>query len=693
VTTLAGLPGSLGSVDGTNGGARFDWPSGITVDESGNVFVTDYFNHTIRELSPVGTNWAVTTVAGLAGVWGAADGINGSARFYLPQGIVSDGAGNLYVADSGNHTIRKLTPMGTNWVVSTVGGTAGTSGNADGTGSGALFDFPAGLAASGTGYLYTADSGNDTIRAGFLITNQAPTIIDQPQSQFVDAGSTVSFSVTATGLAPIYYQWQSNAVNIAGATGSKYMRSNVQISDAGLYSVIVSNQVGSVASSNAVLSINGPPFIVTQPEGQGVAVGQNVTFTITAVGTEPLLYQWQFDGAGILGATSASLTLASVQVSNQGAYSVTVTNALGGLVSSNAVLAIVALGGWGDDSWGQIDVPGSATNVIAIAAGAWHSVALQNNGSVLAWGDDSNRQCEVPPALNDALAIAAGGYHSVAIRANGAVVAWGDNSYGQTNVPPGLAKVIAIAAGTWHSVALLVNGSVAAWGDDSYGQTNLPPAASNVVAIAAGGNHSLALRSDGTVIAWGQNTDAQGNYAGQCDVPTNLTNAIVIAAGEYHSLAVRADGSVAAWGANASGQCAVPTNLAAAAALAGGGAHSVALASNGSVAAWGANSSGQCGLPPTLTNAVAVAAGEDHTLVLLAGNLPVDRLLNPSWQTGRFSVVVQTLNRKNYVLESRNSLSTTNWISLPTVSGNGALRLLSDPSATPSQKFYRVQQQ
>lgn len=164
VTTLAGNFENFGSSDGTNSNARFYWPSGVAVDNAGNVFVADYMNHTIRELIPSGTNWIVNTVAGLAGFWGSIDGTNTSARFFQPRSLSVDASGALYVADSGNHAIRKITPSGTNWVVTTVAGLAGAAGSVDGTGINAEFSHPAGISLTSAGIVYVADSDNNTIR-------------------------------------------------------------------------------------------------------------------------------------------------------------------------------------------------------------------------------------------------------------------------------------------------------------------------------------------------------------------------------------------------------------------------------------------------------------------------------------------------------------------------------------------------
>ena len=158
VTTLAGLAGTPGSADGTGSAARFNNPYGVAVDTNGNVYVGDTYNHTIRKVTPAGE---VTTLAGLAGTSGSADGTGSAARFYQPEGAAVDGKGNVYVAEYLNHTIRKVTAAG---VVTTLAGSAGNSGSADGTGSAARFWFPVGLAVDTGGNLYVADSGNQAIR-------------------------------------------------------------------------------------------------------------------------------------------------------------------------------------------------------------------------------------------------------------------------------------------------------------------------------------------------------------------------------------------------------------------------------------------------------------------------------------------------------------------------------------------------
>ena len=157
VTTLAGLAGSPGSADGTGTAARFNRPLGLVVDASGNVYVADSLNDTIRMISSAGT---VTTLAGVAGMQGSADGPAATATFFQPGSVAVDASGNVFVADTGNSTVRRITAT----TVSTLAGTPGVSGAADGTGVNASFLQPSGIATDAAGTLYVADTGNSTVR-------------------------------------------------------------------------------------------------------------------------------------------------------------------------------------------------------------------------------------------------------------------------------------------------------------------------------------------------------------------------------------------------------------------------------------------------------------------------------------------------------------------------------------------------
>ena len=160
VSTFAGLAGRTGSANGTGSAARFNGPVAVAIDNLGNIFVADTNNSTIRKITPARV---VSTFAGLAGNDGSADGTGSIARFSFPSALAVDGANNIYVADTGNSTIRKITPAR---VVSTFAGLAGSIGTADGTGSAARFNFPGGVAVDrfGTGNIYVGDTSNFTIR-------------------------------------------------------------------------------------------------------------------------------------------------------------------------------------------------------------------------------------------------------------------------------------------------------------------------------------------------------------------------------------------------------------------------------------------------------------------------------------------------------------------------------------------------
>jgi len=158
VSTFAGTAGTYGSTDSSGGTPQFRQPLGVGTDTSGNVYVADSDNNTVRKITPAGY---VTTLAGTAGVTGHADGTGPAASFNGIYSVAADAAGNLYVTDSNNFSIRKCTPAG---VVSTLAGDYSTSGSDDGNGNAATFSMPAGAAADGQGNVYVSDIGNHNIR-------------------------------------------------------------------------------------------------------------------------------------------------------------------------------------------------------------------------------------------------------------------------------------------------------------------------------------------------------------------------------------------------------------------------------------------------------------------------------------------------------------------------------------------------
>jgi MYXO-CTERM domain-containing protein len=268
VTTIAGTAGAFGTLDGTGAAARFHGPQGLVVDGSGNLYVADTNNSTIRKI--VTATGAVTTLTGQAGISGSTDGSSSQARFYYPSGLALDGAGDLLVADTDNHSLRQISSPG---AVSTIAGVAGLSGSTDGTGTAVRFNYPTGIAADGSANVYVADTNNHTIRVGGFPT--APIITAQPSSQTVTAGANVQFSVTATGRPAPTYQWNFNGTAISGATSATLSLSNVQSSSTGTYTVGVTNSSGTVTSNQAMLTVNAAS---ASPSGGG---GASETWFVT----------------------------------------------------------------------------------------------------------------------------------------------------------------------------------------------------------------------------------------------------------------------------------------------------------------------------------------------------------------------------------------------------------------------------
>jgi sugar lactone lactonase YvrE len=158
VSTLAGTTGVSGAVNGTGLTAQFNKPTLLALDTSGNLLVADQINQLIRKITPLGV---VSTLAGVAETFGYADGTATTAKFYNPYGIAVDAGGNVYVTENNNHLIRKITPSG---VVSTVAGAALSAAYVDGTGTAARFNNPDGVAVDTSGHLYLADHNNSRIR-------------------------------------------------------------------------------------------------------------------------------------------------------------------------------------------------------------------------------------------------------------------------------------------------------------------------------------------------------------------------------------------------------------------------------------------------------------------------------------------------------------------------------------------------
>jgi hypothetical protein len=229
------------------------------------------------------------------------------------------------------------------------------------------------------GVVVSNSAGTVTSAAAALTVNAAtvaPSITTQPTSQTVTAGQTASFSVAATGTAPLSYQWQKNGVNIAGATSSNYTTPATTTSDSGsMFRVVVSNSAGTVTSAAAALTVNAAtvaPSITTQPTSQTVTAGQTASFSVVATGTAPLSYQWQKNGVPISGATSSSYTTPATTSSDNGAqFTVAVTNTAATVTSNTATLTVNAVIPPAFTVWvapsldrvGKTDAPGTVSSI------------------------------------------------------------------------------------------------------------------------------------------------------------------------------------------------------------------------------------------------------------------------------------------------------------------------------------------
>ncbi|MEK6333338.1 MAG: PQQ-dependent sugar dehydrogenase [Acidobacteriota bacterium] len=184
--------------------------------------------------------------------------------------------------------------------------------------------------------------GNATSNEATLTVNAPPSISTHPSNQTVTAGQGATFSVSASGSTPLSYQWQRNMVNISGANSASYTLSPTTLADNGAkFRCVVTNAFGNATSNEATLTVTAAPSITTHPSNLTVTAGQDATFTVGATGSTPLSYQWQRNMVNIGGATSASYTLSSTTLADNGAkFRCVVTNAFGNATSNEGTLSV-----------------------------------------------------------------------------------------------------------------------------------------------------------------------------------------------------------------------------------------------------------------------------------------------------------------------------------------------------------------
>ena len=505
-------------------------------------------------------------------------------------------------------------------------------------------------------------------KPAYLTAIVKPTIVRQPESVTLPAGSAATLEVEVSGTSPFAFQWLFEGNPISGATNAVLTLPNIQIEDAGIYTVEISNQAGSISSAPVFLRVfSSAPVIVEQPKSLTVLASSNICFTVRAAGTEPMQYQWFFDGNPIAGQTSPELALTNVQAKHAGNYYAVVSNALGETTSAVATLTVLpAAPRFVIQPEACAAVVGSSISFRGLAQGS-EPIAYQwtHNGTNLAGATSPCLQLwnvQLPDAGDYALVAsniagstiseparltvykettiisgltnqiaAAGGTVVLSVevdgtgpltynwRMNGAPLGTTNSVLTLTNIQPSQTGYYEVVVKNPYSEArsrcrvsvLAKSGRVVAWGDNILNQCAAPDDLYDIAAVDGGQFHTIALRRNGQVLAWGDNS------FGQADAPPISLPVVAIAAGGYHNLAITADGAVIAWGWNDYGQCAIPEIVhGRVIAVQAGEKHSLALLDSGRVVVWGDNSYGQRALPPSLSSVKAIAAGRNHSLAL-----------------------------------------------------------------------------
>jgi alpha-tubulin suppressor-like RCC1 family protein len=727
-------------------------PNAVQVDGAGNLFVAQAAYDKLYRLTPSG-EWALFAGNGTRGE-GGDGGPAFDAELGGPADMVFDGLGNMYVAASGFNQVRKIDTGG---IITTLAGSGEQSFTGEGVpATNAELLHPTDVAFDGAGNLYVADSGNARLRkvdrAGVITTflrepqfgyGRVGVAVDpagnvwlaNPYSHVISRYDTSGQgTVVAHGATGVFYGDGGPAIE-AGINGPSDLAfdgaGNAYFTEQGGHRVrrIDTNGIISTVLS-ADDGLNTPSALDVDPAGNIYVIGPysngvlkrapsgRVTTlgaaaishpTGIAVDTVGTVYVSQIPGPIVRIERNGAVTnvfgsndgfsgdggpaLGARHLGPQGIE----TDAAGNLFLADTNNNRVRMANmpvppatkartWGWNGYGQLGngthndsrvptVPlAGVFGVVEVAAGAYHSLAVKDDGSVWAWGwnaygqlgNGTTADAAAPvrvPGLTGVVSVSAGLLHSLAVKGDGTVWAWGWNYFGQLgngtnadNLRPvqvrGITNVVNVAAGAFHSLARDNNSLVFAWGFNDLGQLGTGTTTSantprlipdlGARAIAAGAFHSVALHLDGTVRAWGWNGVGQLGDGTTVDrhrpiAVTGLGDVGAISAGYHHNLAVRRDGSVRAWGWNAIGQLGdgttvdrhvpVGIGLNGVRGVSGGAYHSAAVLADGTARAWGFNYFGELGdgtttdrLRPvtvsSVTTARAISVGVLHTLAL-----------------------------------------------------------------------------
>ena len=517
--------------------------------------------------------------------------------------------------------------------------------------------------------------GTVTSTVAHVVVLTAPAISQQPTGTNVLAGGPFSLSVAATGSEPLTYQWLFENVNIPGATNVTLVISNAQAANEGIYQAVVQNPAGTVTSTVALVRVEpAGPSIFSGPNSLVVPAASNAVFSVAAGGSQPLAYQWFFNGAALPGATSAQYSIVYAQQANAGTYQVIITNSSGRILSAVATLSVTPVApyfvlqpagarlpagtNWtlsaqakGSEpigySWqhdgaaivGTYQPSLTLTNLKLSDSGAYALVATNTSGSSTSLVASIVVTSAPPvfvqqPNSTSVLTGATVSFESLATGSDPLWYQWYFQSsplLNQTNGQLTLNAVGPAAAGSYFAVATNQFGS--ATSAVAQLTVNQPPVLqqglTNLV-VTVGHSATLAVLASGTsplIYSWQFNgtTIAETNSALLLDNLRLSQSGFyrVTVSNSYGSVSSTArvsvfgpPGLVVAWGDDSRGQTNVPNNLPTAVALAGGDFHTLALRPDGTLVAWGNNGDGQTNVPTDTLRFVSIVAGASHNLAI-----------------------------------------------------------------------------
>jgi alpha-tubulin suppressor-like RCC1 family protein len=559
-------------------------PINIAVGVSEAAAGPSYYGHSVY-LKTDGSLWAM----GFNGRYQLGDGsdTNKFASVYITgnfapaisaqpenQTVAVSSAGNFSVLASGaptpNYQWQRLPIGGGNWDNIADGGIYSGSTEPTLTITGAT------LAMSGDQFRcgVTNSSGSATSNTATLtVFVPLPVITSSPASQDVAVGAPINLGVAASSPVELSYQWQKNGDAIDGATSANYAIASAQVSDAGDYSVVVTNSAGSVPSASAVVTVaSGPPVITTPPTSQTVTGGDTFSFAVTATSNVSLRYQWRKGGAPLSGATQSSYSKTNAQFIDAGDYTVDVSNAAGVATSAVATLTVA----------GSVPVittqPQHKTSFVAVpvafnlvatgvpfpiyqwqrrlaTGGSWINLS---DGGVYFGGNTATLSVGSP-----SLAMNGDQFRCIVTNALGSVTS------NAATLTVRVAGFVKLSAGRYHSLRVDTVSQLYVTGTNTQGQlgtgntTTVTTAqmvtvpGQTITDVAAGAEHSLFLTSAKEVWATGLNTTGQlgdGTNAPKVTPIKLATNAVGMAAGNFHSVVLKSDGTLWTVGGNDYGQ-------------------------------------------------------------------------------------------------------------------------------------------